>query len=93
MMKNTSREVVTLMLLQEDKDAAIAEARRLRQRLNELKAAVDHLDLAIEAIKSSPLRRAVGGQAKGLLGDAASAMPLRPGLITRLFKSSNSNGK
>jgi len=84
-MNTSSREVVTLMLLQEERAETITKAKALRKQLTELENAVAHIDLAIVSIKSSPLSEALDVTPKALLSHPDHTISVRPGLITRLL--------
>ena len=64
-MQSKTREQVTLLLLQEEKDATVAKAKALRVELMTLDKAIAHLDLAIMSFTSSPLSESqLGGKPK-----------------------------
>jgi hypothetical protein len=54
-MQSNSRQQVTSLLLQEEKEATVAQAKALRVKLLTLEKAIAHLDLAIMSFNSSPL--------------------------------------
>lgn len=86
-MKNTSSEIMTLMLLQEQRAELVAKGKALRQEMLVLENAVAHVDLAITSIKSSPLSGAVDAPSQALLGTNS----VRPGVVTRLLTQLCSN--
>lgn len=91
-MQNSSRDIVTLMLLQEERDDLVAKFKALRKEVVAMENAISHIDLAMLSIKSSPLTKSIEAHTshKGLLSRNYE-MPIRPGVVARLVDTLRGN--
>jgi len=93
-MKNSSQEIVTLILLKDQRELLqgqreeiVKKGKALRKDLATTDDAISHIELAILAIESSPLNEAIEARIpqKGLLSQTYE--PIRPGVVARIVNS------